>query len=219
MQCPVLVPVILHEDQIPYFHDPVPGAVRNGITRNARALIVVDFRAWAARAGLGHLPEIVLLATAHDPRGRHTYLFPQAIGFVIFLVDRGPQPVLRELQYSRQVLPTKTNRVFLKIIAEGKVPQHLKERMMPAGVPDVLKIVVLAPRSKALLRRGRARVFALLLAQKDPLELNHPGVCKQQGGIGLRNQGGTWNDGVPVLVEVIEETLAELMAGRHHDWP
>ena len=164
MQCPLLVTVILHEDQVPDLHDPVPGAIGNSIARDARTLIVVDFGAWAARAGFRHLPEIVLLATAHDAGRKHPHLLPQAIGFVIFLIDRGPQPVFRELQNGRQVFPTKMNRLFLKIIAEGKIPQHLKEGVMPSGVPDVLKIVVLAPRSKALLRRGRARVFALLFA-------------------------------------------------------
>src|SRR5690606_27275275 len=88
----------LHEHQVPDFDVAV--AVFFGRTRRAApdigAVIVEDFGAWAARAGIGHLPEVVgrvaaafVVADADDALARHAdFGGPDVIGFVVFLVDR-----------------------------------------------------------------------------------------------------------------------------------
>src|SRR5437899_12211947 len=43
MERALLVPVILHEDQVPELHDPVAFAVRERITGPAWPLVVMDF--------------------------------------------------------------------------------------------------------------------------------------------------------------------------------
>ena len=60
---------------------------------------------------------------------------------------------------------------------------------MPSGIADVFEVVVLAPCSDAFLRRGGARVIALLHAQENILELIHPRIGKQQRRVVGGNQG------------------------------
>jgi hypothetical protein len=85
-------------------------------------------------------------------------------------------------------LPGVGDSVTLEVVAEGEVAQHLEERVMPAGVSDLLEIVVLAPRAYTFLAGGRTDVVAGFLAEKGALELHHAGVGEQQGGIVLRLQ-------------------------------
>jgi hypothetical protein len=48
--------------------------------------------------------------------------------------------------------------------------------MMPRGVADIFKIIVLAAGTYAALRSRGPRVLAAFLAEKHVLELNHAGV-------------------------------------------
>ena len=43
------------------------------------------------------------------------------------------------------------DRLFLEIVAEAEIPQHLEERMVPGGVADIVEIVVLATGADAFL--------------------------------------------------------------------
>ena len=92
--------VKLHEHVVPNFNVAVAvllGAARRA-ARNFRAVVVEDFGARAARAGVGHHPEIVghvasafVVANTHDALGRESNFFrPNVVGLVIFYVDRGP---------------------------------------------------------------------------------------------------------------------------------
>ena len=64
---------------------------------------VVDLRAAAARAGVAHLPEVVVGAELEDAVGRHAKLPPDVVGLVVArdavlaLEDRHDQPVRRHL--------------------------------------------------------------------------------------------------------------------------
>jgi penicillin-binding protein 1A len=48
------------------------------------------------------------------------------------------------------------DRLFLEVIAEGEIPQHLEEGVVARGVADIVQVVVLAAGAHALLR-GRGR--------------------------------------------------------------
>ena len=54
-------------------------------------------------------------------------------------------------------LPGVLDRLFLEIVAEREVAQHLEEGQVPGGVADIVEVVVLAAGADALLRRGGAR--------------------------------------------------------------
>ncbi len=81
---------------------------------------------------------------------------------------------------------------------------------MPAGVADVVEIVMLAARADALLGGRRARVIALFLAQEHVLELVHPGVGEQQRGIVRGDERRAADHAVATLGEIIEKLLADL---------
>jgi hypothetical protein len=181
--------------------------------------IHVDLRARTARARVGHLPEIVLVAEAVDPRvGQSGDLPPEAAGLVVLVVHadadaRGgdPQPPL-----ARHELPGEGDRVALEVVAEGEVPEHLEEGVVAVGVPHLLEVVVLAAGAHALLRRGGAAVVAVLEAEEGALELHHPRVREEEGGIVGRDERRGRHLAVGALHEEIEEATADLI-GSHRD--
>ena len=204
------VTVVLHEDQIPDLNDSVALAVRSIIARNNRALIEMDLGTGAAGTGVRHLPEVILLIASRNARGRHADLSPQPIRFIVFSKDRHPKPIFGESDGVRQKLPPKHNRVFFEIISERKVPQHLKEGVMAPGIPDILKIVMLTPRTQTLLHRHRPRIGACVLPKEHSLELIHPGIGKQQGRIGLRQKRGARHGLMSMLFEIPDKSSPQL---------
>lgn len=92
------------------------------------------------------------------------------------------------------------------------------------GIPShVVKIVVLATGTDALLRVGRPlklgqRTRGIGLAQEDGLELIHTGVGKEEGGVGQGNRGTGRDHGVRSGFggEVIHKGRSDLVGGPHH---
>ena len=187
---PVGVAVELHEHEIPDLDVAV--AVGLGRSRRAapdfRAVVVEDLRARAARAGVGHLPEIVarvlgalVVADAHAALGRHAdVLRPEVVRLVVVDVDGRPQLLRRQAVDLGQQLPRVADRVALEIVAEAEVAEHLEERVVARRVADVLEIVVLAAGAHAALRRRRAHVGPLVDAEEHVLELDHARIDEQQ---------------------------------------
>src|SRR5205085_2034224 len=123
---------------------------------------------------------------------------------------RNPQVRGRQLQLFGDELPGEADRVALEVIAKGKVSEHLEEGVMPRGVADLLEVIVLATRSDALLHRGRASsTRRLLLPEKYSLELHHARVGKHQRRVVRRHHRRARVDDVPVLFEVLGESLAD----------
>jgi len=80
---------------------------------------------------------------------------------------------------------------------------------MPAGQTDLLEVVVLASRPYALLTGGGTDIIALLLSQKNPLELHHPGVGEEQGGVILGRERRRGHQAVPPSHKKIEEETSD----------
>src|SRR5579864_6389432 len=133
---------------------------------NVRPMVVEDFRAGAAGAGVGHLPEVVagvlgaeVVADPDAALGRDPDVArPDVVGLVVVDVDRRPQPLGRQSVMHRQELPRVANRVALEVVAEAEIAEHLEERVVACGIADVLEIVVLAAGAHASLRGRRPRV-------------------------------------------------------------
>jgi hypothetical protein len=70
--------------------------------------------------------------------------------------------------------------IFLEIVAEGKVPQHLKKRMMPVRMTYIFKIVMLAAYAHAFLAGSCALIRSDFVSQKNIFELVHSCICKQE---------------------------------------
>ena len=203
--------------------DPLAAAA--GLLLRARDVVpleVVELGARPARPRVAHRPEVVLRAELVDPIGRDALRLPE---LERLLVPREPalavehrrgEPVLREAEpaRARHELPAPGDRVLLEVVAEGEVPEHLEERVVAGGEPDVLEVVVLAAGADALLRGRRAGVVALLAAGEHVLELDHPGVREEQRGIVLRHERRARDAAVALLLEEAEEGLADLGGGR-----
>src|SRR5215213_2455879 len=118
----------------------------------------MNLTTWSTRARLAHLPEIVFAAEAQDAFARRADLLPKAFGifirrhFRVAFVNREPQPLRIEFQLINQQFPGQLNRVFLEVVAKRKITKHLEERVMPRGLSNFVKVVVLATCTHTLLR-------------------------------------------------------------------
>ena len=208
----------LHEDEIPDLDEAV--AVGIGRTRRAArdlgAVVVEDFRARAAGAGVAHRPEIVGRGDADDlVLGQARDLLPQVGRRVVVVIDGDAELVLGQAVFPGDQRPGMLDRLFLEIVAEREIAEHLEERVVARGVAHVLEVVVLAAGAHAFLRGGRAHIGALLLAGEDVLELHHAGVREHQRGVVARHERRGSDDLVAVLREIIEEGLADVARTRH----
>ena len=110
--------------------------------------------------------------------------------------------------------PGVSDGVFLEVIAEGKIAEHLEKGVVALGEADVFEVVVLAAGADAFLRGGGAVVVALLEAEEDVLELVHAGVGEEQRGIAVRDERGAAHDAVAVFFEEVQEGRADFVAGH-----
>jgi hypothetical protein len=68
------------------------------------------------------------------------------------------------------------NGVAFEVIAEAEITQHLEKGVMSRGVPDIFQVIMFAASTYAFLRRRGTVVGAFVEAEKDILELVHPGI-------------------------------------------
>ena len=123
--------------------------------------------------------------------------------------------LLGDLQLAGDELPREADRVALEVVAEREVAEHLEERVVPRGVPDLLEIVVLAAGAHALLRGRRPPAeLGLLQSEKHALELHHPRVREQQRRIVRGHQRGAGADGMALALEIAEEPAADVVRGQ-----
>src|SRR5688572_19926392 len=122
--------------------------------------------------------------------------------------------VLGNLPDIRQQRPGEADRVFLEVVAEREVAEHLKKRVMARRWPDVLEVVVLAADPHALLAAGGALVLALFLPEEHVLELVHSGIREQQRGVVMGNEGRAGHDTMTIPLEILEERRANLSPGH-----
>src|SRR5204862_222292 len=132
---------ILHKDQVPDLKVSITVAAYALALMprrpDLRPLIVQNLGAGSARAGVPHLPEIVLLPHSLNAVHRKTDLPPEIVGFIIILIDRDPKMLLRQVPAFCKKLPSVSDRLGFKIVSERKISKHLKERVMaccPANV-------------------------------------------------------------------------------------
>ena len=96
--------VVLHEDQVPELHEALAGRVgqRAALGAEGGPRSMCSSRARAARAGVAHLPEVVLVAEALDALHRHADdVVPDLLGLVVGVVDRDPDAVAVEAEHPR----------------------------------------------------------------------------------------------------------------------
>ena len=109
-----------------------------------------------------------------------------------------------------------SNRFFLVVVAERPVPKHLEERVMVSVAADRFEIVMLARNTQAFLNVDDAQVRRSAHAEEIILELHHPGVDEEQGGVALGNQRGGRHDRMTALGEKIEKRLSNFGSSPAH---
>src|SRR5262245_4574740 len=121
--------------------------------------VVMDFRAWTARPGITHLPEVVLFIQSDDAIARDTgTACPEICGVVVFAKNRDPKFVGGKAEVLGQQRPGVIDRILFEIGAEREVPKHLEKRLMAARVTDVVEIVVLSAGTDTFLAAGRGGI-------------------------------------------------------------
>jgi len=184
------VPFVLHEDQVPDLDVAVE--VRPLTARRTAGhlgtMVVEDFRAGSAGAGIPHLPEVVLVEPREALRTDADLPQPDIGGLVVAVVDRHPQPLRGQAEPLGKKLPRIAYGVALEVIPEAEIAQHLEKSVMAGGEAHVFEIIVLAAGPYAALRGSRPGIGTPLQVQEDILELHHARVGEQQRGIAGRHQ-------------------------------
>ncbi len=80
---------------------------------------------------------------------------------------------------------------------------------MARRVADVVEVVVLAAGANAFLNRRGPRELRLLLPREDVLELVHAGIREEERLVPMRYDRAGRDDGVPVFLEEIQESLSD----------
>ncbi len=115
-------------------------------------MVEKDFGTRTAGAGIAHGPEIVGGRNADDFFiAQAGNFFPKGVGLIILGIDGNQQLVFRQAIIPGNQVPGILNGVFLEIIAEGEVAEHLEEGVVPGGIADILQIIVLATGTHAFL--------------------------------------------------------------------
>ena len=212
--------VELHEHVVPDFNVAV--AIRigaaGGAARHVFAVVVEDFRARTARAGVGHHPKVVglvlatlVVANAHHALGRQADDFcPDVIRLVVVDIDGGPKLVGWQLVDLGEQLPRPHQCIVLEIVTKAPVAQHFKKGVVARGVAHVFQVVVLAARTQTGLYGGGAHVRALVRAQKHVLELHHAGIGEHQRGVVARYQRAGGDHRVAFGGKEIKKSLANV---------
>src|SRR5207249_12018425 len=117
------------------------GIVRETSRSGLRPEIVVNLRAGTAWPRFTHLPKVIFFAQPENTILRNPgHLLPKFFRLVILAENRHVELVCGKPVLFRNQLPGKRDGVFFEVIAKGKVAQHLKERMMPPRVTNIVQI-------------------------------------------------------------------------------
>ena len=210
--------LVLHEDEVPDLDKAVAVFIRAAgrAAGDGWAVVVEDFGARAAGAGIAHRPEIVRGGDTDDTLvWQARDLLPQSCGLIILGIDGDEKTVLGKCEILRQQRPGELDRIVLEIIAEREIAQHFEKGQVAGGVADIVEVIVLAAGANAFLGRGGAGIGPLLLPGEGVLELHHPGIGEEQGGVVARHQRGGGHNGVAMAAEEAKEMRTDVGQACH----
>jgi hypothetical protein len=186
--CTRTVTVELCEYKVPEFHKSV--AVATGLTVGRTAAVLdsaVEVDLGARTAGTrAVLPEVISFAKTNNALcGNADLVVPNVEGFVILLVDRGPEKLCGDLESYGKELPSPLDSLLLEVVAEGEVTEHFKECAVTRGVTNALKV----GGTNALLAGSYTVAGRLFLTGEELLHRCHTRVDKKERFVVMRNEG------------------------------
>ena len=208
----VALPVVfkLGKYVVPHFHVPVAVAA-HGASRFAAAVffspVIVDLGTGTAGA-CPVFPEVVLLVETENPLRRDAYLFiPDIKGLVVLQIHGRIQAVRIQSHHLGQKLPGPGDGLFLKIIPEGKVAQHLKEGAVAGCFSHVLNITC----PDTFLTGGHTGSGRDLRSGKIRFQRSHSRIDQQKTFVILGNQGKTLHHQMTLALKKIQKHLTKLI--------
>ena len=203
--------LVLHEDEIPHF-EPTRAVLRMiwEAVRPAGEIgttIEVNLGAGAARTRLRHAPEVRIVPlvditpTRESIGGNADLLQPDVGRLVVIFVDRDGEAIGRDPSFDGQELPGPEDCVALEVVAKRPGAEHLKEGVVSWRSADLFKVVVLAGDTQAALIVDGAAIRAGLGAAEELLELHHPRVGEEEGGVASGDERRARHLGVPARLE------------------
>ena len=150
----VVLPFKLHEHEVPDFDKTVTIFVgaSGRATKDMVAMVVEYLAAWSAGSSVAHGPKIVRRGDTDYPFFRQAgNLAPQVERLIIGVINGGRQPCWVKPPFLGQQCPCMGNRLLFEIIAERKIAEHFKKRVMPRSIAHIIEVVMLAPCPHAFL--------------------------------------------------------------------
>ena len=215
--------VELHKHKVPNLNHQVVAHIYHlatglGSTLLLAAEIEVNLATRAAGTGLTHLPEVVVLIAENDViLGQ--ILFPEVKCLLVHrhailgctLKYGGIEPILGHTIDLGQEFPRPANCLFLEIVAERPVAEHLEHSVVVGIVAHLLEVVVFTRHAQALLGVGSAVKLLLGIAEEDVLKLVHTCIGKHKGGVILHNHRSRRHNGVAFALEKFEELFPDFV--------
>ena len=98
VQIALSIAVVLHENEIPNLDVTIKIIIvtTRWPTRHLRSMIVKNFRAGATRAGITHLPKIILIEARQSGWIHADFIHPNLGRFIVADVNRYPQSLGRQ---------------------------------------------------------------------------------------------------------------------------
>ena len=139
------------------------------------------------RTCIAHLPEVIMLVTVEDMIFRKV-LFPKGSSFIVTFqsffraaLKYGGVKVLRiYLQNLYQIFPCPVDSLFLKVVAERPVTQHLEHGVVVRVVSHFLQVIMFSANAQTFLRVRDSFIFRRVVAQNNIFKLVHPRIGKHQ---------------------------------------
>ena len=172
--------VELREDEVPDFDFAAAGRMKKDFAARAADSV-------GAFAGGAGGPEVIVFAHPLNAVGLNFDLVaPDVKGLVVVEIDGDGESLGGDAHpfFVGEEFPGPVDGVFLEVIAEAEVAQHLEKRVMKGGAADVIDIA----RAEAFLARRGAGEFEFALAEEVIFELVHAGRREQDGGIPARDE-------------------------------
>ena len=198
----------------------VPAALLAGIAlvrwhARLRAAIDEDLTARPAEAGRARRPEVRVVALREVAETEHLLwrkerqlLRPDVEGLVVVEVHRRDEGLRIDLELAGEELPPPGDRFLLPVIPDPEVPEHLEEGVVERVEPDDVEV----RGAEALLHRDEPLRRRLLLPDEVRDDRLHPCAREQDARVVLQDERRAGQAVMPLLLEELDEALADRLA-------